>query len=117
MSLFPVFAPDNRYDRDHASDFQSRFGSYLRRSVQEFRDYDDELTTDPLEFTAAVWKVAQLPVMAPPYVLNHSRVIATVPTWDFDNRLAVQVDVANGVPAEAAHALRGRWGGWRRGEQ
>lgn len=109
-----IFRPDDQYDRDHASDFESRYGAYLRQHTGLFLNSDDELTSNPLEFAAAAWRVAQEPVMSPAYITAHPRVLATTGTWDYDGRLAVEVTVADGVPAELARSLRGRWSGWNR---
>lgn len=114
MSTAGVFVPDDRYDRDHASDFESRYGAYLRRNTALFLDSYEDLTRDRLEFAAAAWRIAQAPVMSPPYVLAHPRVLSAEPTWDFDGRLAVAVDIATEIPRELSVALRGRWIGWSR---
>lgn len=109
-----LFVPDDRYDRDHASDLSSRYGAYLRRNLARFLDAEDLPTRDPLEFAAAAWQIAQAPVMSPPYVLAHRRVLGTVPLFDDAGRLAISVEVAADVPAELVGGLRGRWVGWDR---
>ncbi|MBA8825312.1 hypothetical protein FHX42_002663 [Saccharopolyspora lacisalsi] len=116
MSTYVVFTPDDQYDRDHASDGESRYGAYLRRNLASFLDIDDWPTGDPLEFAAAAWRVAQSPVMSPAYVTAHPRVLSTSVGWDFEHCLAITVEVASGVPREVARGLRGSWTGWREGD-
>lgn len=115
MSIAGVFVPDDRYDREHASDFESRYGAYLRQNTGLFViDPDEGQTQSRLEFAASAWRIAQAPVMSPPYVSAHPRVLSAEPVWDFDGRLAVAVDIATDVPQELSAALRGRWIGWLR---
>lgn len=114
MSTAGVFAPDDQYDIQHASDFHSRYGAYLRQNTGLFVDPDGGQTRNRLEFAAAAWRVAQGPVMSPPYVTAHPRVLGAEPTWDFDGLLAVTVDIALGIPRALSSALHGRWLGWSR---
>ncbi|MEV4643656.1 MULTISPECIES: hypothetical protein [Saccharopolyspora] len=116
MSFSRPFAPDDRYDFEHASDFQSRYGAYLRQNAAQFVDVDGQQPTQsPLEFAASAWRVAQSPVMSPAYVESHPRVLSAVPTWDFDGRLAITVEIAASVPGETTRVLRGYWRGWQTG--
>lgn len=109
-----VFVPDDQYDRDHASDFQSRYGAYLRQNLALFTDGDEGLTNNPLEFAAAAWRVAQGPVMCPPYVTAQPRILETSESWDAIRQLAIRVDVAVDLPRELSRSLRGGWVGWRK---
>lgn len=113
-----VFAPDDRYDRDHASDSQSRYAAYLRRHVGLFLDADDQPTRDRLEFAGAAWRIAQSStLMSPPYVTAHPRVLGTDTCWDHEGRLAIAVEVATDLPREYASSLRDGWIGWERCER
>lgn len=115
MSNSGAFFPDERYDRDHASDFESRYGAYLRQNTALFVvDADEGQTRNRLDFAASAWRISQAPVMSPPYVVSHPRVLDAAPIWDFEGRLAMAVDIATGVPRELSAALRGRWVGWSR---
>jgi hypothetical protein len=108
------FGVDERYDREHASDFISRYGQYLRRNAGQFLDSDDEPTADPLEFAAAAWRIAQAPAMSPSYVVADPVVLGATGVWDYDHRLAIAVEVASEVPRDVHRKLRGRWRGWDR---
>ncbi|GAA4851310.1 hypothetical protein GCM10025787_38110 [Saccharopolyspora rosea] len=109
-----IFATDERYDRDHASDYRSRYGAYLRQNVALFLDFYDEPTRDRLEFAAAAWRVAQSPVMSPGYVIRHPRIVETSAAWDFEGRMGITVAVAAEVPRQLARSLYGSWRGWDR---
>ncbi|MCI2421533.1 hypothetical protein MOQ72_29270 [Saccharopolyspora sp. K220] len=110
-----IFVPDDRYDYEHASDFQSRYGAYLRSNTGQFLDYEtNRLTDNPVDFAAAAWRIAQSPVMSPAYVMAHPRVLSATASWDLEYRLAITVAVAAGVPHEISRALRGVWRGWNR---
>lgn len=114
MPFSQPFGVDERYDREHASDFISRYGQYLRRNAGHFLDCDDEPTADPLEFAAAAWRIAQAPAMSPSYVVADRVVLGATGVWDYDHRLAIAVEVASGVPREIHRKLCGPWRGWER---
>lgn len=104
---------DNTTDRELASDGVSRYGAYLHQGAHRFLDWDDEPTSDPAAFAAAAWEIATSPVMSPPYVVTHPRVITCVPHRDEDGRRALQVDVAMRLPARVRAALPPVWRGWQ----
>jgi hypothetical protein len=106
-----VFWPDEDYDGEYASDGVSRYGAYLRSRAGYFRDMDGELVTDPLRFAAAAWEIATGPIMAPPYVRSHPRVLYAVPEFDDEQRLAMVVWLAGPVPPGTGE-LRAHWRGW-----
>lgn len=104
---------DTRTDRDLASDGVSRYGAYLRQGAHRFRDWDDTLTTDAAVFAAQAFEIACAPVMSPPYVVTHPRVLTCVPHRDEDDRRALQVDLAMALPTRVGAALSGVWRGWQ----
>lgn len=106
-----VFWPDDDYDAEYASNGTSRYGAYLHtRHAGLFRE-GGELTTDPLRFAAAAWEIASAPIMDPPYVRSHPRVLYTIPEWDDEQRLAMAVWLAGPIPPGTGE-LRAHWYGW-----
>ncbi|MGH3489279.1 MAG: hypothetical protein ACRDP8_15395 [Actinopolymorphaceae bacterium] len=57
---------DEAYDRDYASDRQSRYGAYLRSRTHLF--IDDGRPLDAVSFAALAWQIANSPIMSPSYV-------------------------------------------------
>jgi hypothetical protein len=58
----------------------SRYGAYVRdhaRLFDPFQDAPDRVTTDPVEFAIAAFRVATGPIMGPGLVRWHPRVCAT----------------------------------------
>ncbi|SDP96738.1 hypothetical protein SAMN04487905_12132 [Actinopolyspora xinjiangensis] len=103
--------PDDRYDRDHASDSESRFGAYLRRNTAAFLD-GEEPTEDPVEFAASAWRIARPPVMTPGYLVAHDRVLDATLLREEDGTTAIRVDLATKLPSEIVRGLRSRGSGW-----
>lgn len=104
---------DEDYDRAYASDGVSRFGAYLRQSAHRFLSWDEEPTTDAAMFAATAFEVGCAPVMAPPYVATHPRVVGLAAHCDDDDRRAVRVELAVDVPREFATVLPRGWRGWQ----
>jgi hypothetical protein len=103
------------YDRANASDGQSRYGAYVRdhaRLFDPWQDGPDGVTTDPVEFAIAAFRVATGPIMSPGLVRWHPRVCAYgVDRNDYDGRLVVSVTLATPAPLR----LPGwAWRGWDR---
>lgn len=112
MPSTALFTLDDRFDRDHASDFESRYGAYLRQNAASFLNLDDEPTDCPLEFAGAAWQIAQSPIMAPGYITTHPRILSAAPTWDDEHRLAIHIELATDLPAGLDRVLS--WRGWQR---
>lgn len=110
MQFPDAFTIDERYDRVHAGDRRSRFGAYLTRRT--FLDVDDEPTSDPAWFAIMALETALPPVMSPPYVAPHRRILRVRGHRDDDCRGAVAVDLAASLPTAAAQLLSWRWRGW-----
>jgi hypothetical protein len=93
---------DPDYDRANASDGVSRYGAYVRdhaRLFDPWQDAPDGVTTDPVEFAIAAFRVATGPIMGPGYVCWHPRVCAYgTERNDFDGRLVVSVTLATPAP-------------------
>lgn len=109
-----AFEPDEEYDRAYASDGFSRYGAYLASYAHWFVDHDMP-TTSVEGFAAMAWRVAQSPVMSPPYVRHPGRVQITFVSWDDDGRAAVRVDLAVSSAPEAL-CLALPWRRWKRDE-
>ena len=106
---------DPDYDRANASDGQSRYGAYVRdyaRLFDPWQDAPDGVTTDPVEFAMAAFRVATGPIMGPGFVRWHPRVCGYgLDRNDFDGRLVVSVTLATAAPLR----LPGwAWRGWER---
>jgi hypothetical protein len=106
-----VFWPDEDYDREYASDGISRYAAYLRSRYAALFCEDGEPVTDPLRFAAAAWEVAGGPIMAPPYVRSHPRVLYAVPEFDDEQHLAMAVWLAGPIPPGTGE-LCAHWRGW-----
>lgn len=105
-----AFTIDERYDRVHASDRRSRFGVYLAK--QPFSDFDDEPTRDPALFAALALETALPPIMSPPYVIAHRRILDVRVHRDDDARVAVEVDLATPLPTAALKLIGWHWRSW-----
>lgn len=98
------------YDRTNASDGVSRFGFYLRDRAHEFR-YNDQ--DDPAWFATRAFEIAQSPIMSPPYVHNHPRIVGSDSDSDEDGRRGWRVNVVAPLPDEVFRALPTTgWRGW-----
>jgi hypothetical protein len=108
-----VFVLREAYDRDRASDGRSRFGVYLRQHARYFDD-EDGPTADRAQFAAAAFTVARVPIMSPPYVGTHPRVVLAEPVWDTDGRCGVLVGFAVPISERIADRLPVDTAGWHR---
>jgi hypothetical protein len=109
---------DRGWDRDRASDGVSRYGFYLRDRAGWFADLDPsdpgQGEGDRVRFAAAAWTVATGPVMSPPLVATHPRVLgvtAAVDDWG-GRHLLLTTELVSGLPAGLGQALGWRWRGW-----
>lgn len=99
-----------RIDRDETG----RYGNYVR--LEKFEPYTDDFRAAELAIFA--WRRGTGPVMAPPYVHSHQRILsASLERSEWDGRLLACVDVLFSAPREL-HAplpadLHGRDGYWR----
>lgn len=109
-----IFALHESYDLANASDGRSRYGAYLAQHTQRFREWNSELTPLPAEFAAAAFVIATPPIMSPPYVTTHPRVVSATPRWDEDRRCALVVDLATPIADHLADRLPVRAVDWDR---
>ena len=113
MSCPDAFSVDERYDRVHASNRRSRYGAYLVKAATAF-DIAGEPTTDAANFAAAALEIALPPVMAPPYVTSHRRILDTWSHHDDDGRVAIGISMATPHPVGIDSLLGWRCRGWSR---
>lgn len=107
-----VFWLDEDYDRSHASNGRSRYGSYLYSRSHLF--HDDDQPTDPHRFAILAFDIASPPVMAPGFVCHHPRVLHVAWPRDDEDRWACEIQLIAPRPAVIERALRGRyWTDWQ----
>lgn len=109
-----MFTLHDTYDYAYASDGQSRYRVYLAQNAGRFRYNGEESTKDPAEFAAAAFVIASPPIMSPPYVGTHPRVLHATPRWDLDRRGALQISLAIPLEERIANQLPPHFGGWNR---
>jgi hypothetical protein len=95
---------DWAYDRRNADvGTRSRYGNYLGDRIGWFEriDYDDPTTA----FASTAWRIATGPIMAPPLVHCHERILGTtVQRNGWDGGMAVAVRLATPLPAALGDA-------------
>ena len=109
-----IFALHDVDDVAGASDGRSRLGGYLAGNTRRFRDVDGALTESSAEFTAAAFVTATPPIMLPPYVSMHPRVVRATPRWDDERRCALMIDLATPIAGALVRHLPLRTAGWVR---
>jgi hypothetical protein len=113
MSQVQSFWTDQEYDREHAAEGHSRYGEAVRRNIEDFSETWGDIA--PVAFACAAWRIATPPVMSPPFVRWHRRIIAaTCRRNEWDGGLTAELRLASPLPAELA-ASREWWHdrGWR----
>jgi hypothetical protein len=113
-----AFWVDRDYDRDSASDGESRYGAYVRKRLDWFQDAECwDWESGPVRFAAVAWRIATGPVMAPGYVRCHPKILrAEAERSDWDGSLLASVDVITPWPhaLDRSHEWRARkwWRDW-----
>jgi hypothetical protein len=106
---------DHDYDRASASDGVSRYGAYVRDAARLFDPWQDAangVTTDPVEFAIAAFRVATGPIMWPGFVRWHPRVCGYgTDRSEHDGRLVVSVTLATLAPLRLPGSA---WRSWER---
>lgn len=102
------------YDRDNAdTGTKSRYGNYLRQDAKWFTliDFDEPATA----FAATAWRIATGPIMSPPLVRRHERILGvTLQRSQWDGGMLAAVNLASHCPVVLANA-KPTTGGWYRG--
>ena len=114
MNTDEVFTLRDVYDYTHASDGQSRYRAYLAQYACRFRYVGEDLTKEPTEFAAAAFVIASPPIMSPPYIGTHPRVLHATPRWDMDHRCALHLELATPLAEHVVDQLPRHFGGWKR---
>jgi hypothetical protein len=114
MTADEAFTLHDVYDYAHASDGQSRYRAYLAQNGRRFRYEGKELTKQPAEFAAAAFAIGSPPIMSPPYIGTHPRVLHVTPRWDMDRRGALHIELALPLAERIADQLSPHFGGWER---
>jgi hypothetical protein len=98
----PAFWVDRDYDREHASDGNSRYGAYLRDATFEpWTDHDQAV-----EWAVFAWERATGPVMSPGYVRYHPRVLgARLERSGWDGSLVAGVTLVSAWPEQLTRVL------------
>jgi len=113
---------DDAYDHSHASNRTSRYGAYIAQHLDTFAEcwdgtFDSDLSS---HFTAAAWRVAIGPIMAPGYVRYHPRILHTELAHSYwDGSLLARVDLIAPWPHPLQRSTqwmqptgRGWWHDW-----
>lgn len=103
---------DLDHDYERASDGRSRYGAYIRERAGWFTDIGTHQPT--AEFAALAWRIATSPIMSPPLVHAHPRIISAVLSRsNYDGSLCAAVSVVAPLPQQL-HRLRPADGGYFR---
>jgi hypothetical protein len=95
---------DWEYDRDSAdTGTRSRYGNYLRQAGRSFAEI---WTDDPsVEFARIAWRTATGPVMAPPLVRCHRRIMGVeLSRSDWNGEMIADVRLVSPRPTPLANA-------------
>jgi hypothetical protein len=103
-----LFAIDEDYDHNRASDGLSRFGVYLSQRLPAVANEDPDVLTDPIRWAALAWATATPPVMSPGYLTWHDPIEDIQLGWD-DGRLGAEIVIRTELPARLAG-----WRSWER---
>lgn len=98
-------------DRLHG---RSRFAHYLARNRTMFHTGGGNPTTDPARFAAVAFQIASPPVMDPPYIAAHTRLVRAYPLRDQSARRALVVELAMPTPRHLTGLLPDPHRGWER---
>ncbi len=111
---------DLDYDREYASDGVSRYGAYLRDRASWWAGDDPE--SDPeyvaVRSTARCWEIGSGPIMGPPLVVLHPRILtATAAADEYDGRQLVRtVRLVVGLSDGLRRVLGYQWRSWQHDE-
>ncbi|MEU7591281.1 hypothetical protein AB0A95_33915 [Micromonospora sp. NPDC049230] len=113
-----AFWLDWEYDQRSSSGGPSRYANYLRQDDAKFADIADD---GPAAFARLAWRIATTPVMVPPLVHSHPRVIdVKLSHSEWNSELIADVRLVSSRPQElrrdvpTAGAIGAWWRGYRR---
>ncbi|MFI6503712.1 hypothetical protein [Nonomuraea typhae] len=89
----------------------ARYGAYVRQREHLFAEmWRDDPTA---EFATLAWRIARAPIMSPPYVRSHGRVLtAELKVSNYDGALVAVVELATAQPEVLRRFPRGEEGRW-----
>jgi len=102
------FYLNRTYDSSRAdSGTRSRYGNYLIQRRSTFVEIAGWGYDDPsVEFAAAAWRIANGPIMAPPFVVSHRRVLsAELQRSDWNGEAILNVDLISTRPPALSNWL------------
>lgn len=113
---------NRKEDETRAVDGSSRYRTYLRGHAAEFDPYEEgKVTDDPVRFAVAAWRIATGPIMAPPFIRFHPRILSATAAPDDWNgaHLLVTVETVSALPAalNARNMGKAWWRGWQWNDQ
>ena len=91
------------YDADRAdTGTRSRYGNYLYQRTKSFEDIwtDDK----SIEFAATAWRIATSPILVPPLICGHPRVISvSLQRSEWDGEMIADVRLISPRPQPLIH--------------
>jgi hypothetical protein len=102
------------HDGTDTRDGHSRLAHHLAQNRWMFRDSKHKLTSDPARFTAAAFQAGTAPIMNPPYIGTHPRVVRAYPRSDTQGRYVLMAELVIPTPRKIAVQLPGDIRGWQR---
>lgn len=100
------------HDGTDTRDGYSRYAHHLTQNRWMFRDSNHKLTSDPVRFAAAAFQAGTAPIMNPPYIGTHSRVVRAYPRSDTQRRYLLMAELAIPTPRKITDQLPGDIRGW-----
>lgn len=107
-----VFVVQDVYDLEYGNDGRSRLDAYLAQNSRRFRGQDAVLTSSSAAFAAAAFVVATVPIMSPPYLSAHPRVVYAAARWDEKGRCGLVLEFAAPMATPLAEQLPPQARGW-----
>lgn len=110
------FRLDHAYDRDRADPrSRSRYGNYLNDAGRTFEELAGDYGDPSVPFAAAAWRIANGPIMSPPFVISPNRVLnARIERNDWNGEAIINAELITALPAALRNA-RTSAGSWYRG--
>lgn len=102
------------HDGTDTRDGHSRFAHHLTQNRWLFRDSNHELTSNPVRFVAAAFQAGTAPIMLPPYIGTHPRVVRAYPRSDTHGRYLLMAELAIPTPRKIVDQLPSDLRGWER---
>jgi hypothetical protein len=102
------------HDGTDVREGHSRFARALAQNRWIFRDSNHTLTADPTRFVVAAFQAGTAPIMNPPYIGAHPRVVRAYPRSDPQGRYLLIAELAIPTPRKIVNHLPDPVRGWER---